>query len=264
MKGILLAAPLGSALLLAQPASAQEFPDRFALNIGESYIFDTNTEFSARSSGGVIGTTIDFERDLNGEKQLGTPRIDGYFRFSPHHRLDYAWIRINRKGSKTLSRDITFFDDTFNLSATVNSEIDASFTKLAYTWSFHHTDDVELGLTAGGVWADYSIKLSGLVNQVEESVDGPLPTLGFRLDYEISPRWHAKLKTDALYFDLGDSLKGSFDTTSVALEFRMARNIALGLGSERQALDATVDDGDFRGTVADFYRSTRFYVGVRF
>lgn len=264
MRSSLLAVPLGTALLVAQPVSAQDFPDKFAINIGEDYLFDTDTDFSARSSSGLIGTSINFERDLGGDERLGTPRIDGYYRFNPNHRLDFSWIRIDRDGSELLSRDISFLDNTFTVATRLDSEVDASFTKLAYTWSFYHSEEVELGLTAGAVLTDYDIRISAQNEQVNESVKAPLPILGLRLDYQISPRWHVKLKNDSVYIDLGDQLKGSFETNSLALEWRVARNVALGLGSERMALDATVDDGDFRGRLANFYRSARLYVGIRF
>lgn len=265
MTGMRLVAPLCATLLMfAQPASAQEYPDKFAVNIGGNYVWDSDTDFSARPSTGLVGTTINFERDLDGEERIAVPRIDGYYRFTPHHRIDFGWIRFDRDGSRTLSRDITFRDRTFSLATSLESEVDAAFSKVAYTWSFHHTPEVELGLTAGVVLTDYTVKLRGPRNEVEESISEPLPTLGFRLDYAITPRWHAKVKTDSLYVELNNDLRGSLDSNSVAVEWRMARNVALGLGVERLAIDATVDDGDFRGKLADFYRSGRLYVGVRF
>jgi hypothetical protein len=258
------AATAAALLFLAQPALAQEFPDKFALDVGGNYVYSSDTQFSASRSTGIIGTAIDFERDLDGNERVGTPRVTGYYRFTPHHRVDFGWVRFDREGSRTIGRELSFEDTTFFLGTNVDSEIDAQFIKLAYTYSFHHTDKVELGVTPGAIWTDYSFKLRGPRNAVSDSVSAPLPTLGFRIDYQISPRWHTKLGTDILYVDIGDKLQGSLDTSSLALEWRVARNVVLGAGLERWAVDATVDDGDFRGRLSDFYRSARLYAGVRF
>ncbi len=115
----------------------------------------------------------------------------------------------------------------------------------------------------GAAFVDYSVTLRGPLNEADASVDTAVPTLGFRVDYEIGPRTHLSLKSDALYFETGDEkLEGSFDNTT--LEWRAVRNVVLGLGLDRLAVDAAVDDGDWRGQVSDFYRSTRVYAGLRF
>ncbi len=260
------ALPLGAFMLFGtHPVAAQDYPDDFALNVGVSYVRDADTEVSARSPVGVIGTSIDFERDLDGEDRVSPTWWNGYYRFTPHHRVDFAWIRFNREGSRSLEREVTFQGTTFSANASVDSEIESTFSKLAYTWSFHHTDEVELGLTLGAAFVDYAVELQGPLNQADAGVDVTVPTLGFRVDYEIGPRMHLSLKSDALYFDTSDEeLEGSIDNTTLALEWRAVRNVVLGLGLDRLAVDAAVDDGDWRGRVSDFYRSTRVYAGLRF
>ena len=242
---------------------AQDYPDTFAINFGVGYVWDTDTQFSARSSSGVIGTSIDFERDLDGDDSITPFWVNGYYRFTPHHRIDFGWIRFERDGSKTLERDLTFEGTTYAINAEVESEIEATFPKLAYTWSFHHSDEVELGLTAGLVFPEYTFTLRGPQSRDEESVSSPVPILGFRVDYEITPRWHLNLKSDAVYLEADDELRGSIDNSSIAVEWRAIRNLVIGFGTERLAVDVDVDDGDYRGKVADFYRSVRLYAGLR-
>ncbi len=135
------ALPLGAFLLFgAHAVAAQDYPDDFSLNIGVNYVQDADTEVSARSSVGVIGTSIDFERDLGGEERVSPTWWNGYYRLTPHHRVDFAWIRFSREGSRSLGRELTFQGTTFPANASVNSQIESTFSKLAYTWSFHHTD----------------------------------------------------------------------------------------------------------------------------
>ena len=68
------------------------FKDKIMLRLG-SYIVDrSNTQFTVNTSGtggaGVIGTTIDYAKDLGGEDSATIPRLDAYYRFNDKHRID--------------------------------------------------------------------------------------------------------------------------------------------------------------------------------
>ena len=261
-----LAAPVTAgmaAALMPVVAPAQPYPDRFAINVGTNEVYQSQTEFAARSSRGVVGTTIDFRRDLDGDETSSDAWLGGYYRFTPRHRIDFGWLGVDREGRRTIGRELDFGDRTFVADTTVRSEIESSFASLAYTWSFHHTDDVELGVTLGATLVEYSVALEGPNRREEEDVSGPLPTLGYRIDYAITPRWHLKAASDAFYFS-DDEYDGSFDSTTFALEWWAARNVTVGLGLERRSVDATIDGDDWRGGLSDFYRSVRLYAGVRF
>ena len=260
-----LVAPLALFLIiLVHPASAQEYPDTFAINIGNNSVWDSNSEISANSSSGLLGSTLNFKRDLNGDEQSNNFWLGAFYRFTPHHRIDFSWLRITREGDKVLSRTISFANREFTLDAKVNSEIDARFYKLAYTWSFYHSDIVELGLRGGIMWLDYYVKLQGLLNRkAEQNFNDPVPTMGVLLDYAINPRWHVKYLSDSIYFNVNDKFRGSLDDSIISLEWRATPKYLLGLGASRTTIDGEIE-GDYRGKVVDFYRSLRLYFGARF
>jgi hypothetical protein len=244
--------------------SAQEYPDKYGFNIGSNYVWDSNSEISANSSSGLLGTAINFHRDLDGDEQSSNFWLGGFYRFTPHHKIDISWFRINRKGDKVLSRTISFGNREFTLDANVNSEIDAQFLEMAYTWSFYHSETVEIGLRGGFMWLDYNMNLRGPLNRkTEQSFRDPVPTLGILLDYTINPRWHIKYLSDAIYFNVNDKFRGSLDNTKISLEWRATPNYLVGLGAARTSVDAEIN-GDYRGKVVDFYRSIRVYFGARF
>jgi hypothetical protein len=256
------AACIGTATVHAQ---GDELPDRFALNLGGYHLWDTDTEFSARR-GAILGTSINFERDLDGQRPDTAARVSGYYRFNPHHRIDFGWYRVDREGGRTLSRELRFGDVTFPIELGITAGIDTEILKLAYSWSFHHTDQVELALSVGlnHTSYDFSIRNPRRTLAESKSLQEPLPVLGFRMDYRINPRWHVLLNIDSFYVALTDDLRGSLDDLQIALEYRPFRNVSFGIGATRLALDVRVEESDFRGSVTDLLRGGQLYLGLRF
>jgi hypothetical protein len=254
-------------LLFPFAALAQDITnDRFTFKVGAFYLEDSDTEIGVRREGAPIGTSVNFQRDLNVDNDVTTTFIGGYYRFNPRHRVDYEWYEFDRDGSRTITRDFTFRDQVYTLGASVKSSIETSVSKLAYTWSFHHTDDVELGFSVGlyGLKYDISVRNQTATFITEESATAPLPLLGFRLDYTINPRWHLLFDTEVFYIEIDDDINGSLNNNSFALEYRPFKHFTFGLGIDHLSIDLQFDDDDLRWNASDFYRGNHFYVGLRF
>lgn len=260
----------GVALALLSPLEAgaqeDELPDRFALNVGAFYILDSDTEFAAKSRTGVLGTSINFERDLSGDDSATAPRIRGYYRFNPHHRIDFSWYKIDRDGSRSVNREIRFGDATFPVNIGVESSVDMEIGKLAYTWSFYHVEKVELGLSIGAYIMSYEFALRNTSRTIVEnkSINEPLPVFGLRMDYTINPRWHVLFDVETFYIELRDELRGSLDDLQLAVEYRPFRHVAFGASANRLAIDVKAEEHDYRGSVTDLYRGGQLYIGFRY
>jgi len=92
---VLLAASLHPAIA----ADATE-DDPYNFSVGAFFVTNTNGTIRLDTTSGLvtIGTSIDWERDLGGDTSMTVPRIDGYYRFAPKHRVDFSWYRIDRGG----------------------------------------------------------------------------------------------------------------------------------------------------------------------
>ncbi|MDH4096037.1 MAG: hypothetical protein OEV81_14790, partial [Betaproteobacteria bacterium] len=127
----------GAAALLAAaltPALAADAPedDRYSLSLGAYFVSRTNGTIRLdRTVGGIvtIGTSIDWERDLGGETSMTVPRLDGYFRFAPKHRMDFSWYKIDRGGLIVSQRGLDFGDVTFPPGSTLDSELNTETLK---------------------------------------------------------------------------------------------------------------------------------------
>ena len=56
------------------------------------------------------------------------------------HRIRLAIAHISNDGSTTVQRGFTFHGTTFPAGATINSEIDFTYSRLGWTWEFINID----------------------------------------------------------------------------------------------------------------------------
>jgi hypothetical protein len=236
-------------------------PDRQMLQLGAFSVFDSNTTLNASSSKTSLGTTIDFERDLDGDTVITTPRVEYYYRFNDRHRLELAVFQLERKGSRSLTQSITFQDRTFTANTQINSRIKNDIYKVAYAYSFYHVDKVELAFSAGFNVLDYEAELASTNGGATEtaSTTAPMPVFGFRMDYSVTPKLTTRIRTNTFYFDFQDIVRGSLVEFEAGIEYRALLNFALGASLSRLAIDVDVNDDKFNGGVADLYRGVQLY-----
>lgn len=261
-----LSMPMLQAAENAESLPDESYPDKFKILLGSYLIQDTNTEISINSTTGNIGTVIDMERDLGTDDRLSVPRIDGYYRFNDKHRLNFGWFNIKRKGTTTTSIDITIGDETFVSNSVVESKLDTDFLKLAYAYSFYKSPKVELSLIAGLNLMDYSVVVDNKTTGVVETADvtAPLPVFGLSMSYAISPRWLVLYKFETFYIELDNEIRGSLLDAELGIEYRVLKNMGIGLGFNRFALDVKVDSPSYSGGVTDLHRGFNLYVSAYF
>lgn len=187
------------------------FPDKYMLRMGAYSIKRADTQFSVNASGG-LGTSIDYQRDLGGDSNDTIPRIDAYYRFNGRHRIDFTAFNIDRKGTRTISLDLTIGEENYAASETLRSEIDHTLYKIAYAYSFYHTPKIELSLSAGINITTYDLNFSvdGGGKAESAGATAPLPVFGLRMAYAITPKWSVHYLTEAFFIELEDSFRGSF------------------------------------------------------
>lgn len=258
--------PMLQAAEIAESSADESYPDKFKISLGSYFVHDTNTVVSINGSVGNIGTAIDMERDLGTDDRLSVPRLDGYYRFNDKHRLDFAWANIKREGTRTIALQIDIGDETFNANDVIASKVDTTFLKLAYGYSFYKSPKVELTFIAGLNMLDYSLvmdnKTSGRVETADVTV--PLPVFGISMDYTIAPRWLVHFKFETFYLEYDDKIRGSLVDAGLGLEYRVLKNMGLGIDFSRFALDAKVNSSSYTGGVTDLYRGINLYVSAYF
>ncbi len=242
-----------SLLVMTSPVRAEEpLPDKFKFAFGGYALarFDSTVSLTEPNLG--AGITINPQDTLGLEVDNQVLRIDGHYRFNAKHALTYSWYSINTEGTKSIEQEFEWVDEdgntiTIPFGAQVVSNLDYDIFKVGYLWSFHHTDKVEMGVGAGLHITRLGLSLNASTTTPPtsglEAVDTtvPLPVISFVLSYHINPQWHWYLKTEAFALKF-DKWAGSYRDSTLAIEYRGWRNVALGAGLSSNALEIEEED----------------------
>jgi hypothetical protein len=257
------------ATLLPLPALAADAveDDPYNLSLGAYFVTRTNGSIRLDRSLGVasIGTSIDWERDLGGETSMTVPRIDGYYRFAPKHRVDFSWYKIERGGTVVSQRGIDFGNVSFPVGTPIDSQLNTETTKISYTYSFYRTPEIETSLSAGlhVTQMEASLQSAGLGIAESNSATAPLPVFGFRLDYAITPKWWMRGKYELFFLDSVQAYTGALSDFTISIEHRTFQHVGFGFGLNRSSLDLEVDDGNKRGAFSSVLNGLMLYAVMR-
>ena len=245
----------GSAIADAEEKVTAALPDKFMFRLGGYFVDGSKTSFSVNSDILGLGSTIDFSKDLGGDERDKIPRFDFYYRFNNHHRIDYTWFSIDRKGTRELTTSIQIGDTVFVATDVVHSEIKYTLHKLGYSYSLYHTPKIELAVSIGLNVMSYDLGFSTDLG-VSESVGVtlPLPVYGVRVGYSFTPNWSVHFVSETFVIDYQDKLVGSLLNYEVNTEYRLFKNFAIGAGLARLGLHADVNTDSWSGAVSDNYR----------
>ena len=246
----------GSASAAEEEAVAVAFPDTWMLRLGAYIVDGSDTQFSV-SSPINVGTVIDFNRDLGGDSRDTIPRIDAYYRFNPRHRIDFTSFSIDRKGTKTLAIDPPIIINGEDFSGgSLDSDIKYTLYKLGYAYSFYHSPQIELSLSAGLNITSYDLSFSNAAGGKVESAGFtvPLPMFGLRMGYAITPKWSVQYVSEAFFIEFEDTLRGALISYEISTEYKLFKNFAIGAGLARFNANVDVNDDNWEGSVSDSYR----------
>ena len=235
--------------LLSTNAIADSHDDeRFSVSLGAFFTDrDTDTRLDATAT---TGTDINFERDLALDSSDTVFRLDGYYRFGQKHRIDVSVFDLSRTASTPINRDIQYGDTLFSISTVVNTDVDLSIYKAAYTYSFLQRDKGYLGATAGLYVADTKASLSApnVAQAAAGDVTAPLPVIGLRGQYEFADRWTFRASGEFFFIEYED-IDGSLVDLYAGVDYRVIDNMSIGLAFNSVAIDVDSGDENFRGAL---------------
>ena len=204
--------------------------DRASVNIG-GFAADFKTDLRLSSDALGVGTKISLEDDLGMDSERFLARIDGYYRFSRRHRIDYGLLDIDRHGSTRVQRDINVGDLVIPVNVLVESDFRMTVLKVAYTYSFFQNRTVDLGVSAGMIGLDVDANIDAGVAIGTEDAEGfaPYPVFGLRLGYAFSRKLFLKASIEYFEISSGDVEARAIDGL-IALEHKTWKNVGLGGG----------------------------------
>jgi hypothetical protein len=257
---------------LAGEKTTTDLPwEKFSLNVG-GFLNATNSSIQLGAEG--VGVSLDIEDLLGMDTATTVFRADGAWRFTDNrrHRWDLSWFAVRRSGETTLGRDIPIDDTTvLPLGSTVRSSFDLDIYRTAYSYSFFQDERMDLAASIGAFIMPISFELnaSGAVTAVRsESITAPLPVIGFRTDFAITPKVFLRASSDIFYLEISD-FKGLIVDTKAAVEYAAFEHVGIGLGFEsfNLAVEAKGEDYpgvNFKGKLNFTYLGANLYVKLYF
>ena len=244
---------------------------KFSISVGG---FVNAMDSSVRLGTKNVGIEVDVEDALGFDTTTAVFRINTFWRFKKNlrHRVDLNWFAIRRDGSKTLIEDFEIGDTVFPVNTVIESNFDIDVIRAAYSYSFFQDDRMDLAVAGGLFIMPISFKISASgVFEGEENTDitAPLPTLGVRFDFSITPKWLLRNHFDIFYLQISD-FKGGIMSFGSAIEWLPFKHVGFGFGidSFRLGVEAENDDNypgvDFSGNIKFNYFGAVLYVKAFF
>ena len=183
----------------AMPARAEQLVglhDKFQLSGSfTSVILGTNIRIDSERTG--QGTDLDVEQDLGLDKAVPEPRFSLRWRPGRKHELEGGFQFAQRGAEKTLDRDISVADTTFNVGANLKTQFNTNQAFLTYRYTIFDKERSQIGagIGLGAIFLGLGIDAlaSAGSSQVNYSADadlvGPFAAIGIYGRVLSGERW---------------------------------------------------------------------------
>ncbi|EDZ62932.1 hypothetical protein SMGD1_1759 [Sulfurimonas gotlandica GD1] len=239
-------------LLLLGVSLSADVKDKWKINIGTMFVTDFETDMQLSPKNIPLALRINTKDQLDMKTDTNVFRLDGYYRFTDSHSIDFTYFSVKSNGYKSINEDIIWDNKTISAGARIDSFFNMDIYKLNYGYSFYHNEKVELLVSAGlhittldiGIAAQGTI--DGVSSQAYSSSGGatlPLPVFGFKGEYTIiDKKLFVNYKADYLFIEF-DDYKGSLVTSALGFEYRFMENVGVGIGYNINKIIIEADDG---------------------
>jgi len=233
---------------------------------GGAFFAALNNKVTAGSEG--AGVAIDVEDFLGLEVQNTVFRLGASYRIGEkrRHRVDLDYLYFNRSGEKNLDQDILVDNNVIGAGSRVDTTFNFQIYRAAYSYSFFQDDRMDLAASIGlfVMPIKFELSVSGVGSkQGDFNFTAPLPALGLRGDFAVTPRWFIRTNLDVFYLEY-QSFKGALVDTRIAVEYNPWEHFGFGLGFDnfRVKLEAEGNDYpgvDFQGIVKSQFMGVQLY-----
>lgn len=224
-----------------------------------------------------LSIPIELEEDLGFGDKLLVVRASYSYRFSKKHGITVGYYRFDLDGNRQLDREIQIGDSVFDVGLNVRSQYDEKVLKIAYNFIFHDEGRVALSISPGVFVNKAKFNIASELSatgpggsgvapvQISEgaSLTAPLPVLGGRMQYRISPKWSMILATDVFFLTTSDQ-EGTLTDSSLIFEWQSDSAFGFGMGLNRYSLNVDAIASGNRWDWESSYFGAYLYATARF
>jgi hypothetical protein len=214
------------------------------------------------------GVAVDLEQALGLDTQNTVFRLGTLYRIDQkrRHRVDLDYLYFNRNASTTIGKEIEVDNVVLSAGTKVETTFNYQIIRAAYSYSFFQDDRMDIAASIGAfvMPIKFEISASGLGSgKGDFSFTAPLPVLGLRGDFAITPRWMLRTNIDFFYLKY-QTFKGSLVDSRIAVEYNPWEHFGFGVAFDnfRMTLEAEDKDYpaiDFQGNVKSQFIGVQLY-----
>jgi hypothetical protein len=228
-----LALVFSGSVAWAQEQGAHEAEDtpweKYSFKFG-GFITTLDSQVQIGSKDLGAGIVVDVEDALGLESNLTVFRGDLGWRFGKtrRHQWNFSFSDFRRNASKFLGKKLEIGDTTFRAGTQLETDFNFQIIQAKYTYSLFQDDRFNFGLGLGAYVMPIQFKISaGGRSQVEESFVAPLPVIGARFDFAVTPKFFIRQTLDVLYLEVGD-FRGAIVDLGIGAEYKIWQNFGIG------------------------------------
>ena len=243
-------------------------PANFYLRLG-SYFITSTTEIRVDALGGIIGTAIDLEDDLNLDQRKATPYFAFSWRMSGKHFLELEQFNLTRSGDQMLSAEIEFGDEVFQIGAIVNSFFDTKVTRLSYAYKIYDTERSIVALSAGIHRTELATGITELVGQFSANpaavaeVTAPLPVIGAAAAWKFNEQWSVTGRAQFFRLTIAE-YSGRLDHFAMHLDYDPFKYVGFGVGYDLFSINLDIEKKHWQGNVRYRFHGPMLYIKGHF
>jgi len=275
-------------LPLAQASSAAEMPsngansstenllnDRFVVSLG-GFVVSSKINGSLSGNANTNGENTDFDKRFGTDADQTRLRVEVLWRITPRQHLRFSYFNNAVQGTRAIDQDLAWGDYTFRAGGQVTAEVKFRVYELNYEFAFLRRQNYQIVAVAGIHLDDLTLKLSGNASltvdtpmgPVEQaatfttkssSVPAPLPVVGFRADWAVSP--HVYLDASAQVFAVGyQGIDGNWSDLRAGATWMFSDHFGIGLGYDRFVTHVDLSKLSFNGRLNFGYQGLLLYL----
>lgn len=248
------------------------FEDKFRLRVGYFKLSSIDSSIRADSSSGSLGAELDFENDLAVDTSTGVLRLDADYRFNKRHSININYYSIERNGSVTLDREISFRDETFNVDRRVISDVKNRVIELDYDYTLFSDNRMEFNVGTGLRSDGFDVKLQSLVNPADSSDENDsertksrlyLPVLVLSNRFNFTPKLSMTSKIKQFLVEVDDE-KASLADFELFFDYQLTQQYDLGFSIGKVDMDLETLDDDLQNRYDSTTLSFFSYMTVKY
>jgi hypothetical protein len=249
--------------------------DRFVVALG-GFVVSSKINGSLSGNANTSGENTDFDKRFGTDADQTRLRIEVLWRITPRQHLRFSYFNHAVQRTRAIDQDLAWGDYTFLAGGQVTAEVKFRVYELNYEFAFLRRQNYEIVAVAGMHLDDLTLKLSGNASltvdtpmgPVEQaatfttkssSVPAPLPVVGFRADWAVSP--HVYLDASAQVFAVSyQGIDGNWSNLRAGATWMFSDHFGIGLGYDRFVTHVDLSKLSFNGRLNFGYQGLLLYL----